>query len=99
MSLIGKTVTFYDNAGYPQSGKIVEKIFTNAGEKYMPGTGYLIELEKIDELQTVPYFRIISIKKSREISKVGPEDRVNLNNKLPGIIPKQSSPKTAKNPE
>lgn len=101
MSLIGKTVKFRNSENEIESGKVVDKLLVNYSG-YHDGTAitsYLIEPSAGAILEVVGYSNIISIIPTREISKVGPEDRINLNIKLPGIIPKQSSIKTSKNPE
>ena len=96
MSLVGKTIKFINQYDETLEGKVIDKIVTNQGELFMPGTAYLVECKLGEKLEVVPYFRIHSIIRSNEriIPKVPAEDRVNLNAKdLPGIIPKTSWPK------
>ncbi len=98
MSLVGKTIKYNTENGL-QQGVVVDKVIGYYSPDKFAHTRYLVEHPFDGTITIVPYHKVYCIIKQREIPNVPESDRVNLNNKLPGIIPKSSWPKIAKNPE
>lgn len=98
MSLIGKTIKFDTDKGVLE-GIVIDKVIGWYTNDPHASTRYLVETKEGARLSIVPYHKVLNIIKPREIPNVPEADRVNFNNRLPGIIPKSSWPAESEYPQ